>query len=74
MPKSAVSDKVLIKRLRVKFCLVMMLIVVAFLLVVFTAQYISNRNTMMSDNKKALENALLRFERAVPREKKRRIS
>ena len=63
MPKSAVSDKVLLKRLRIKFCLVMMLIVVAFLLVVFSAQYISNKNTMATENKKALEFALQRFEK-----------
>ncbi|SEF92941.1 His Kinase A (phospho-acceptor) domain-containing protein [Eubacterium ruminantium] len=65
-PNAAVSDKKLLKRLRIKFCLIMMIIVVVFLFVVYSAQYISNKHTMDENSNNALIAALSRFERNGP--------
>lgn len=57
---AAAGDLKIIHRLRIKFCAIMMLIVVAFLAVVFTVQYISNKRTMDEQSENALRMAIER--------------
>ena len=59
---SSAGDRQIIKRLRIKFCAIMMLIVVAFLAVVFTVQYLSNKRTMDEQSENALQKAIERVD------------
>ena len=60
---AAAGDRKIIRRLRIKFCAIMMIIVVAFLAVVFTVQYISNKRTMDEQSENALRMAIDRVDR-----------
>lgn len=55
---AAAGDKKIIRRLRIKFCAIMMTIVIAFLAVIYTVQYISNKRTFETESENALNMAI----------------
>ena len=57
-PYAAAGDKKIIRRLRIKFCAIMMTIVIAFLAVIYTVQYISNKKTFETESNNALNMAI----------------